>query len=187
METAYHGRSGRAAGIAEGSQRMDSPDGKGRGARGRVLHLFLAQASGTPVKPVSEALAVAARGFEGDRHTHRQPGGARQLLLADAQNLRDLDVPAGALKENVVIEGIALETLPAGQRLKLGVATLELSGPCEPCHKVEAIRRGLLRESWGRRGQLARVLEGGPVRIGDPVELLEVNPDVPKPVRPKLP
>jgi MOSC domain-containing protein YiiM len=156
-------------------------------ARGRVLHLFLAQASGTPVKPVAEALAVATRGFEGDRHSRRTPGGSRQILLADVQNLRDLDVPAGALKENVVVEGIALETLPAGQRLKVGGAVVELSGPCVPCHKVEALRPGLLRESWGRRGQLARVLEGGPVRVGDRVELLDVNPDAPKPIRPKLP
>jgi MOSC domain-containing protein YiiM len=166
---------------------MNSAGSNASGAVGRVLHLFLAQVSGAPVKPVAEALAVATRGFEGDRHTRRSPGGKRQLLLVDAQNLRDLDVPAGTLKENVVLEGIALETLPPGQRLKVGEAVLELTGACEPCHKVEAIRPGLLRESWGRRGQLARVLEGGPVRVGDQVELLDVNPASPKPIRPNLP
>ncbi|RKH48313.1 hypothetical protein D7X12_00515 [Corallococcus sicarius] len=46
---------------------------------------------------------------------------------------------------------------------------------------------GALKESWGRRGQLARVLKAGTVREGDPVRLLDVNPDAPRVIRPKLP
>ena len=166
---------------------MDEPGSREQGANGRVVHLFLAQVSGAPVKPVTEAVAVATRGFEGDRHARRAPGGQRQLLLVDVRHLRDLELTPGALKENAVIEGLALETFPAGQRLRLGGALVELTGPCEPCHKVEAIRPGLLRKSWGRRGQLARVLEGGSVRVGDVVEALDVNPDAPRRILPRLP
>ncbi|HZA49338.1 MAG TPA: MOSC domain-containing protein [Myxococcaceae bacterium] len=165
---------------------MGEPGTTEQGTSGRVVHLFLAQVSGTPAKPVPEAIAVAARGFEGDRHARRAPGGKRQLLLLDARHLRELDLIPGTLKENAVIEGLPLEAFPAGQRLRLGAALVELTGPCEPCHKVEALRPGLLRESWGRRGQLARVLEGGSVRVGDAVEVLEVNADVPKRIVPKL-
>jgi MOSC domain-containing protein YiiM len=166
---------------------MDEPGNSDQGANGRVVHLFLAQVSGAPVKPVTEASAVAARGFEGDRHARRAPGGQRQLLLVDARHLRELDLGPGTLKENAIIEGLPLETFPAGQRLRLGGALVELTGPCEPCHKVEAIRPGLLRESWGRRGQLARVLEGGPIRVGDAVEVLDVNPNAPRRTLPRLP
>jgi MOSC domain-containing protein YiiM len=166
---------------------MDGSGTTEQGASGRVVHLFLAQLSGTPMKPVEEAVAVATRGFEGDRHARRTPGGNRQLLLVDAKNLRDLQLSPGTLKENAVVEGLALESLPVGQRLKLGGAIIELTGPCEPCHKVEAVRPGLLRESWGRRGQLARVLEGGSVRVGDRVEVLDVNVDAPRRIQPRLP
>ncbi|WP_395809969.1 MOSC domain-containing protein [Archangium minus] len=64
---------------------------------------------------------------------------------------------------------------------------VELTEPCAPCSKLERIRQGLLKESWGRRGQLAQVLRGGTVREGDGVRLLDVNPDAPRPIRPKLP
>jgi MOSC domain-containing protein YiiM len=35
--------------------------------------------------------------------------------------------------------------------------------------------------------QLARVLQGGRVREGDPVQLLDVNPEAPRPIVPRLP
>ncbi len=92
-----------------------------------------------------------------------------------------------ALKENVSVEGIPLESLPPGQRLRVGVVVLEITGECVPCHKLNLIRPGLLKESWGRRGQLAIVLREGVLHEGDEVALLDVNPDVPKPIRPKLP
>lgn len=155
---------------------------------GRVQALFLAQERGTPMKQVPEAVAIAERGFEGDRHAKRKAGGKRQLLLLDEASLRGLRLEAGTLKENVVVSGVPLETLPPGQRLALGgEVVVELTGPCVPCSKVEKIRPGLLEESWGRRGQLARVLRGGVVREQDAVALLDVNPDVPRNPTPKLP
>jgi MOSC domain-containing protein YiiM len=35
---------------------------------------------------------------------------------------------------------------------------------------MEKIRPGLRKELWGRRGMLGRVLEGGVIRAGDPIE-----------------
>lgn len=158
---------------------------------GIIRALHLAQARGTPMLRVPEAIAVAGRGFEGDRHSQRalkMPDHPRQLLLVDEASRAALDVPVGALKENVLVEGLALDALPPGQRLALGdEVVVELTLACVPCWKLDALRPGLLKASWGRRGQLARVLRGGPVREGDTVRLLDVNPDAPRPIRPKLP
>jgi MOSC domain-containing protein YiiM len=155
---------------------------------GTIRALLLAQERGTPMKRVPEAEALEGRGFQGDRHGKKKPNGKRQLLLLDEASHAALRLGAGELKENVVIAGLPLESLPAGQRLALGVeVVVELTEPCVPCSKLERLRPGLLKESWGQRGQLAKVLRGGTVREGDGVRLLDVNPDAPRPIRPKLP
>lgn len=156
-------------------------------ADGQVTHLYLAQSSGSPMKRVVQATAIEQRGFDGDRHAAKRVGGKRQLLILDAKSHRELDVAPGILKENVVLDGLPLESLPAGQRIAIGEAVVELTGPCIPCHKMDRIRQGLLSESYGRRGQLAKVLKGGEVKVGDAVKLLDVNPHAEKPINPKLP
>jgi len=37
---------------------------------------------------------------------------------------------------------------------------------------MEKVRPGLRREIYGRRGMLCRVIEGGEIRVGDPIEKL---------------
>ena len=156
--------------------------------QGTIRALLLAQERQTPMRRVPEAEAVEGRGFVGDRHGKKKPHGKRQLLLLDEASHQALGLEVGVLKENVVIAGVPLETLPAGQRLALGAeVVVELTEACVPCSKLERIRAGLLKQSWGQRGQLARVLRGGTVREGDGVRLLDVNPDAPRPIRPKLP
>lgn len=155
---------------------------------GRIVGLHLAKERETPVTPVEAAEAIAGRGLKGDRHAARASGGKRQILLLDDADRRALGLEPGTLKENVLVEGLALETLLPGQRLALGPQVIvELSMTCVPCQKLNRIRPGLLKESWGRRGQLARVLVGGALEVGDTVRLLDVNPEVPPPIRPKLP
>jgi len=137
---------------------------------------------------VDEALAVEGRGLEGCRHSRRAHGHKRQVLLLDERALEELRLAPGALKENVVVSGLPLEGYVPGQRLALGdEVVVELTGPCVPCSKLERLRPGLLKESWGRRGQLARILRGGRLRTGDAVRVLDVNPDAPRVIVPKLP
>jgi len=140
------------------------------------------------MREVEAAVAETERGLVGDRHSRRPSGHRRQVLLVDQPELDLLGLPGGVLKENVLLEGIPLESLQAGQRLHLGLeVVLELTEPCVPCSKLERIRPGLISEAWGRRGQLARVVSGGTVRVGDEVRLGALNPDAPRPIRPRLP
>jgi len=140
------------------------------------------------MREVEAAVAETERGLVGDRHSRRPSGHRRQVLLVDQAELDLLGLPGGVLKENVLLEGIPLESLQAGQRLHLGLeVVLELTEPCVPCSKLERIRPGLISEAWGRRGQLARVVSGGTVRVGDEVRLGALNPDAPRPIRPRLP
>lgn len=155
---------------------------------GTIRHLFLAQAKGTPMLGVSEAVAVEQRGLQGDRHAKRPAGGKRQVLLLDASAHETLGLPPGTLKENIVIEGLPIEDFPYGQRLALGPeVVVEITMVCVPCQKLNQIRPNLLKESWGQRGMLARVLRGGTLRVGDSVAVLDVNPEAPRKIVPKLP
>ncbi len=157
-------------------------------AHGTVRAVLLAKAKGAPMERVLCAQALEGRGFDGCRHAARTAGGKRQLLLLDEASLAALRVEVGQLKENVVVAGLPLEAMPAGQRLRLGAqVVVELTGPCVPCFKLDQLREGLLAESWGKRGQLARVLRGGVVTDGDDVTVLDVNPDAPRTVTPRLP
>ncbi len=115
----------RREGLDRGEPRGDEPpSGGGRAAAGRpgsalmakVLAVFLSQERGTPMLRVGEATAIAGRGLEGCRHAKRT-GSKRQLLLLDRASLDQLALEPGQLKENVVVEGLPLEALPAGQRL----------------------------------------------------------------------
>jgi MOSC domain-containing protein YiiM len=117
-----------------------------------------------------EVEAVADHGFADDAHA--RPGGARQVLLMDSETLRALAVKPGAVKENITTLGLNLQALAAGMRLRIGKVTLEITKPCTPCDNMNRIRPGLRQELEGRRGMLARVLTGGKIRVGDPIEII---------------
>jgi len=91
----------------------------------------------------------------------------------DQETLDEFSVAPGRARENITTRGIALSTLPLGQRLRAGEVLLEVTKPCEPCHQMEEIRQGLQEAIRGRRGLLCRVVESGRIRRGDCVELEE--------------
>ena len=83
-----------------------------------------------------------------------------------------MDLTPGILRENITTNGVNVNSLPIGQQLRIGDALLEVTMVCTPCNQMERIRPGLRKELWGRRGMLCRVLQGGILRPGDPIEKL---------------
>jgi len=110
-------------------------------------------------------------GLQGDAHA--RPGGSRQVLLLDAETLAELGVAPGALKENITTEGVEVARLQPGARLRVGAALLEISKECSPCEFVESVQTGLLPKIQGRRGMLARVIEGGAIQVGDSIQVTQ--------------
>ena len=135
-----------------------------------VEHLFVAVVHRHRMREAEEALAVEERGLEGC--VHGRPGSRRQVLLMDAETLEELQIPAGAVKENITTRGLRLTELKAGQRLRVGEALLEVTVPCEPCRRMDEIRNGLQEALRGRRGMLCRVVESGRIRRGARIEVL---------------
>jgi MOSC domain-containing protein YiiM len=134
----------------------------------RVQNLFRAPKKHLPVEELSEVRALGDVGFEGCAHA--RSGGKRQVLLVDRETLEAMDLRPGILRENITTEGLNVNSLPIGQHLRIGEAHLEVSAVGTPCEQMEAIRPGLRKELWGRRGMLCRVLESGVIRRGDSID-----------------
>ena len=136
----------------------------------RVQNLFRAPKNHLPMEELSEIRAVDGAGFEGCAHA--RPGRRRQVLLVDRETLEAMNLRPGMIRENITTDGLNVNSLPIGQILRVGEARLEVSAVCTPCDQMEAIRPGLRKELWGRRGMLCRVLDGGVIRRGDSIEKL---------------
>jgi MOSC domain-containing protein YiiM len=160
--------------------------------RGRVVQLNLKpkerRARGLPKRAVSE-LSITRDGVDGDYNrwrTEKAGGDPDQAVLLLSEEimagLREEGWPVqpGELGENVTLAGLPAQALQVGAIVHLGDAVLEVSKACDPCTVLYnlpyvGLERGpeFLRTMHGRRGWFARVLRGGVVRTGMPVEVSE--------------
>jgi MOSC domain-containing protein YiiM len=120
-------------------------------------------------EPREKVLAIESQGFEGCAHANPP---RREVLFASKEHLDAVGVEAGAIRENVTVEGADVQSWPVGQRVKVGDALFEVTMVCDPCHRMDELRAGLRAEIDGKRGMLAHVVEGGEVAVGDEIVLL---------------
>jgi len=140
-----------------------------------VTNLFLCLVHRFPMKEIEEAEALQNKGLKGC--IHGRPNSKRQVSLMDVETLQRLGVPPGAVKENVTTRGLHFQRLRPGQHLRIGGSLLEITLPCDPCSRMDEIRRGLQEELRGQRGWLCRVVASGTIRRGDRIEVLAVVPE----------
>ncbi|WP_376788672.1 MOSC domain-containing protein [Thermoflexus sp.] len=136
---------------------------------GVVVALFRCPGHRIPMESVSALRVEAGYGIVGD--SHAREGSLRQILLMDQETLDALDLPPGAVRENITVRGLPLHDLQSGEHLRVGEALLEITQPCTPCSRMEEIRPGLQEALRGRRGMLARVVESGWIRRGDLIRI----------------
>jgi len=136
----------------------------------RVTHLFRAPKKRAPMEELHETLAVEDVGLEGCAHA--RPQSKRQVLLMDEEPLAAFGLVAGIVRENMTTEGLDVNGLAIGQRLRIGEAELQVSLACDPCVQIEALRPGLQAAMQGKRGMLCKVLRGGKIQRGDEIVML---------------
>ncbi|RVU47276.1 MOSC domain-containing protein [Rubrivivax rivuli] len=154
---------------------------------GQLQTIVLRPGRGLPAVEADTAFAVAGRGLQGDRtgdKARSSPlGGKRQVTLLQAEHLPLIAAfagralaPATLLRRNLVVSGLnllAARSPFADQPVHLHLGdevVLELTGPCDPCSKMEVLLGpGGYNAMRGHGGLTARVLRGGHLRVGDAV------------------
>jgi MOSC domain-containing protein YiiM len=140
---------------------------------GTITNLQICAARGEPMQRKMNVRAFADFGLEGDAHAKQ--GSARQVLFIDEETLTEFGLAPGRVRENITTRGVALHDLALGTRVRAGSATFEITKHCTPCEFIEDIQPGLREKMEGQRGMLARVIEGGELRVGDAVEVIKSN------------
>lgn len=145
---------------------------------GRLVSVAVGDRPGLSKRPVDVGHLMADYGLEGDRHAD---GGPRQLSLLDAAVLEALRaggaaVEPGALGENLLVDGVALDELRPGELLRIGTAIVEITQARPVCRSVREVDPRALTTLADRPGKMARVVLAGEVRPNDPVEVLGEPP-----------
>lgn len=153
--------------------------------RAEVVSIHITPEAGGVMQEVPFAEAVAGQGLKGDRYYLKQgtysekDDGSRQVTLIEIEALealeRDYHISLRPVesRRNIATRGVALNHL-VGRRFRVGGALLLGIKLCEPCGYLEQktgkpVRAGLVH----RGGLRAQILEGGLIRVGDPIQVLD--------------
>lgn len=150
---------------------------------GFVERIYVARGAGAPVERVEEVAAIEGCGLAGDRYCEGTGHWSRfgrvcQVTLIAAEDLDAIEKETGIRardgehRRNVVLRGINLGDLRR-RRFRIGGATLEYVGPRSVCRYIERLTEpGMTQALKGRGGVCVRVVESGPVRVHDQVDVL---------------
>jgi steroid delta-isomerase-like uncharacterized protein len=152
---------------------------------GSVISIHIAPAAGAPMQSLETVRAVPAQGFEGDRYFTKQgtfsatPGSVRDVTLIEAESIEALNSKLGStfapadMRRNLVTRGVALNHL-VGRDFKVGEVLLRGERLCQPCSYLETLTQvGVKATLQHRAGLRAEILEGGMIRVGDPLAALD--------------
>ena len=127
---------------------------------------------------VAEVEADETTGLKGDHY--RGKNGKRQVTLIQAEHLEAVGSLLGGkiidpllTRRNLVVSGINLLALKKRQ-FSVGEVVLEMTGPCEPCSRMEEhFGPGGYNAMRGHGGICARIIKGGTIRLNDEVKLID--------------
>lgn len=141
----------------------------------KIISLAISKKKATRKQVINEAVLIENHGIKGDAHAgnwHRQVSFLSSESIEEARRM-GLDVSFGDFAENIATEGIDWKTMPIGTRVKLGDSALvEITQIGKECHTKCAIYYKAGDCIMPKEGVFAKVLEGGPIRCGDKVEIL---------------
>ena len=144
----------------------------------KVVAVCISEKKGEQKHEIPVAELRENHGIVGDAHAgtwHRQVSLLGVESVAKVQQHVSFPLSNGAFAENILTEGICLYKLPVGTKLRIGQALAEVTQIGKECHSDCAIRKAAGDCVMPREGIFVRVLAGGTVRAGDPIELVQTQ------------
>ena len=141
---------------------------------GQLLGIARAIAKRVPLAELQETEVWLEDGIPGDVRGAKLRRQVTVLFREGWDNAcRELGVqlPWVARRANLLVEGVPVPG--EGGRLIIGGLVLEVTEETQPCQVMEKTHRGLRRAltpEW-RGGVCCRVVKGGHIRVGDPVNI----------------
>ncbi len=139
-----------------------------------VAALHVAKGRRLPTRAVGSVEIVAARGIVGDRYEgsrHRQVSIQSLDALREAEEVFGSPIDPGLTRRNITISSGVVPREP-GSLVRIGDVLLEVVRVAAPCKLLDDTIGPDAQVALRRRGgSICRVLEGGTVALGDPVEL----------------
>jgi MOSC domain-containing protein YiiM len=154
--------------------------------RALVQTICVARAASAPMESLRSVEAIAGAGLEGDRYwagigfysLRPTDPGAREVTLIEAEALDRLrhehafELAPTDHRRNLTTRGVRLREL-LGKRFRVGGVELEGVRDCPPCEHLESlVGKPVMRPLLESGGLRARVLVGGIIRVGDPIEIV---------------
>ena len=139
-----------------------------------VIAVCISERKGTKKHPVPTIELKENYGILGDAHAGRWHRQVSLLANESVDTMREAmpTLAPGDFAENILTEGVNLKALPIGAVLRAGTAELEITQIGKECHSDCEIRRITGKCVMPTDGVFARVIKGGAVSPGDPIERL---------------
>lgn len=129
-----------------------------------IMHLFTKVKSGSAMLELKTLNLKVGHGIEGD--INADPISPRQVLIVRYEDILDLSIKPGELRENIVVKGIEFDNFISGDLLNFeSGAAIRLTFHCEPCKRIAHLVESL-KGIQGKRGILGVVIKSGKIQVG---------------------
>lgn len=148
---------------------------------GIIKAVCISEKRGTVKKNINEVNVIKDFGLEGDAHAgkwHRQVS-FLSADIVDEFNEKGASVIEGDFGENILAYGIDFKKLPVGTKLICNDAKFEITQIGKECHSHCEIYKRVGDCIMPREGIFAKVLESGTIKVGDKIEVIYPEKDMP--------
>lgn len=134
-----------------------------------IMHLFTKVKAGSAMVELKTLNLKVGHGIEGD--INADSISPRQVLIVRSEDIVDLSIQPGELRENIVVTGIELENFIPGSLLNFeSGAAIRLTFHCEPCKRVAHLVESL-KSIQVKRGILGVVIKSGKIQVGNNLQV----------------
>lgn len=129
-----------------------------------IMHLFSKVKPGSAMVELNTLNLKVSHGIEGDINAN--PISPRQVLIVRYEDISDLSIQPGELRENIVVQGLEVDRFIPGSLLTFeSGAAIRLTFHCEPCKRIAHLVESL-KSIQEKRGILGVVIKSGQIQVG---------------------